>query len=274
MLRGTRIGTIAGIEVRFHWSLVFVAGLLTLSLSSFLTSTSSLALSTPAALVLGVTGAVVFLASVLAHELGHAVIALREGVGVRRITLWLLGGLAELDEEAPSARSELRIAAAGPAVSIGLALLLGGAAWLVGLSAAPFAAVLAWLALVNGMLAIFNLLPAAPLDGGRILRAAMWWRTGDRWGSMITASRAGRVLAVLLFAAGFYQLTSGWGNGLWTMLLAWFVWSASGSERAYAQQEREGERRRADLARAAAQWGPIIPASVVTDTHPPAPTER
>lgn len=254
MLRGTRIGTIAGIEVRFHWSLVFVAGLLTLSLSSFLTSTSSLALSTPAALFLGVTGAVVFLASVLAHELGHAVVALREGVGVRRITLWLLGGLAELEEEAPSARSELRIAAAGPAVSVALALLLGGAAWLVGLSAAPFAAVLAWLALVNGMLAIFNLLPAAPLDGGRILRAALWRRTGDRWGSMVTASRAGRLLGVVLFAVGFYQLTSGWGNGLWTFLLAWFVWTASGSERAYAEQERMRERRRADLARAAAGW--------------------
>ena len=82
------------------------------------------------------------------------------------------------------------------------------------------------------------------------------------------------MLAVLLFAAGFYQLTSGWGNGLWTMLLAWFVWSTSGAERAYAQQERDRERRRADLARAAAQWGPIIPAGVISDTHPPAPTER
>jgi Zn-dependent protease len=263
-----RLGTIAGIDVRVHWSLLIVAGLLTLTLAGDLLPAAVPGIAGPAALVLGLTGAVLFLGSILGHELAHSLVAQRNGIGVKRITLWLLGGLAELEDEPRSAGAEFRIAIAGPAMSLGLAAVLAAAAVSAGLVTTPIAVVFGWLALVNVVLALFNLFPAAPLDGGRILRAALWSRSGDRWTAMATAAGAGRVFGGALAGLGVVQVVNGWGNGVWTVLLAWFVWSAASGERAYARQRLEAERQRR-AAHPSAHRGPVVPAAVLTDSHPP-----
>lgn len=268
MLTARRLGTIAGIDVRVHWSLLIVAGLLTVSLAGSLLPSAVPGIAGPAALVLGLTGAVLFLGSILAHELSHSLVAQRNGIGVNRITLWLLGGLAELEREPRSAGAEFRIAAAGPAMSFGLAVALAAAAWVVGLVTTPLAVVLGWLALVNVVLAVFNLFPAAPLDGGRILRAALWRHNGDRWASMATAARAGQAFAVLLGVIGFLQLVNSWGNGLWTALLAWFVWGAARGELGHARRQQRAEEARQRAAQMS-PWGAVVHATVVDDTHPP-----
>jgi Zn-dependent protease/CBS domain-containing protein len=177
--------------------------------------------------------AVLFLAGLLGHELAHALVAQRHGVGVRRITLWLLGGVSELEGDSPTPKAELRIAAAGPLAS----LVFGGLA-AIGATAAAAAGAsslirvgLTWLAWVNVVLAIFNLLPGAPLDGGRIVRAVVWRVRGDRDRAQIAADRAGAALGVLLAAFGLVQvLIQASISGLWLVLLGWFLVTAANAE--------------------------------------------
>jgi Zn-dependent protease len=158
-------------------------------------------------------GTVLFLASLLVHELGHAVVARRHGVGVHGVTLWLLGGVARLDRQAPTPAAEARIAGAGPAASGVLGLALVGVAlatrdW----SWAPLGrTVVLWVGLVNLLLAGFNLLPGAPLDGGRLLAAALWRSRGDAEAARRDAGRAGLVLGAALVAAGTAELVA-WGR--------------------------------------------------------------
>ncbi|MFE7430438.1 site-2 protease family protein, partial [Streptomyces sp. NPDC057545] len=186
----------------------------------------------------GLGAALVFLASLLAHELAHAVVARRNGVAVDDIVLWLLGGVARLKSEASSPAAELRIAGVGPLVS----LLLGGlfvlSDWLLTLVSAPglLIEVVAWLAGINLLLAVFNALPAAPLDGGRLLRAFLWWRTGDRLRATAGASAAGRVLGWLLVVLGLVAFMRGGGfGGLWLALIGWFLIAAATAEGRQAQ---------------------------------------
>ena len=182
MKQTVRLGRVAGIAVGAHWSvaviLVIIAELLAVAVLPGAFPRQS------AGLYWAVAGiaAVVFLASLLAHELAHALVARRHGVGVRSITLWMLGGVAELDGDPPSAGADLRIALAGPAASLVAAALLFGAGAGIGAAGGPGVVVAAamWLAVMNGILAVFNLLPGAPLDGGRVLRAVLWRHYGDR----------------------------------------------------------------------------------------------
>jgi Zn-dependent protease len=177
--------------------------------------------------------AVVFLASLLAHELAHALVARRNGVGVRSITLWMLGGVAELDGDPPSAGADLRIALAGPAASLVAAALLFGAGAGIGAAGGPGVAVAAatWLAVMNAVLAVFNLLPGAPLDGGRVLRAVLWRHYGDRGRAERGAARAGRVLGAVMVGAGIGELLALRSlGGLWLMLIGWFLITAAAAE--------------------------------------------
>ncbi|MEU9613777.1 MULTISPECIES: site-2 protease family protein [Streptomyces] len=159
----------------------------------------------------GLAAAVIFFASLLAHELAHAVLARRNGVPVDGIALWLLGGMARLKAEASSPAAELRIAGVGPLVSLLLSGVLALGTWLLHLASAPELAieVTAWLAGINFLLVAFNVLPAAPLDGGRLLRAFLWWRTGDRLRATVIATHAGRVLGWLLIVVGLLVLSEG-----------------------------------------------------------------
>ncbi|MGY1709753.1 site-2 protease family protein [Geodermatophilus sp. SYSU D00758] len=186
----------------------------------------------------GLAAAAAFLASLLAHEMAHALVARRNGVEVEGITLWLLGGVARLRGSSPSPGAEFRIAGVGPLTSLVLGVVLGVAAVLTraaGADGLPVV-VLEYLAGINVLLALFNLVPAAPLDGGRLLRALLWWRRGDAWSSAVTAARAGRVLGFALIALGFLQVVTGRGlGGFWLALVGLFVVNAAGAEEQHAQ---------------------------------------
>lgn len=167
--------------------------------------------------------------SVLAHEFSHSLVARSRGVDVDEITLFIFGGAAKLRDEPRDAASEFLIAAAGPALSVALGagiLILG--AVLEPAIPAPLHAGLWWLGMINLALAVFNLIPGFPLDGGRILRAILWWRTGDVERATVGAARAGQVIAAILMAVGgFLVLTTGNWSWLWEVLIGWFLWSAA-----------------------------------------------
>ncbi|MCZ9341460.1 site-2 protease family protein, partial [Streptomyces sp. TRM76130] len=170
--------------------------------------------------------AAVFLLSLLAHELSHAIVARRNGVSVEDITLWLLGGLARLNSEARSPGAELRIAGVGPLVSLVLGALFALAAGLLATAAGDGLVIgaLAWLAAINILLAVFNALPAAPLDGGRLLRAAVWWKTGSPLRATAVATSAGRALGWVLVGLGLYLVLVGAVfSGIWLAVIGWFV---------------------------------------------------
>ncbi len=227
------VGRIGGVPVRVHWSVVVIAGLLAWSLAAQVFPQSYPDASDGATWIAGSIAAVVFLLGLLAHELSHAVVARRHGVRVEDITLWALGGIARLRDEAPDARADLRIAGAGPLASVLLGLLFGAAAWLldaVGIDGLPVGA-LVWLAWINLLLAAFNILPGAPLDGGRLLRAALWTWRGDRLWATVTAARAGRALGLLLVGLGVAQLVVlGSAAGLWLALIGWFILGSATAE--------------------------------------------
>jgi len=233
MRQTLRLGRIAGIPVGVHWSVLVIMALLTQGLALTILPATAGGLPAVTYWVVGVLVSVVFLLALLAHELSHALVARRYGIQVRRITLWLLGGVAELEGEPPHARADLLIALAGPATSLAAAAVFGGGTLLASAAdAAPLLiSGLGWLAVVNAVLAVFNLLPGAPLDGGRALRAAVWWIRGDRGAAQRVASRAGVVLGLLLIFAGVAEvlITRNLG-GIWLALVGWFLTTAARAE--------------------------------------------
>jgi Zn-dependent protease len=229
-----RFGRVAGIPVGASWSALLIAGLIAWSLAGSLLPAQVPGLVPAAYWLAGLAGAGLFLASLLAHEVGHALVAQRAGLRVKSITLWLLGGVAQLEDEPASPTDELRVAIVGPAISAALGVGFGLAAAVLSVAGAPglFVAVAAWLALGNGALALFNLLPAAPLDGGRVLRGLLWRRHGNRARASVTASNAGVWVGGGLVAYGLLGAFTGWGIGtLWTALVGWFLVSAARAER-------------------------------------------
>jgi Zn-dependent protease len=235
------LGRFFGIPVGLSWSVLVIAGLLTLSLGTALLPASAPGASSTAYLVAAAAAAVLFFGSLLAHELAHAVVARRNGLQVEGITLWLLGGVARLGSEARSAGAELRIAAVGPATSFALGAGFGAAALAADAFVLPalVVAVLGWLALINALLGGFNLLPAAPLDGGRILAGALWAGHGDPYRARETAGRAGRVVGFGLIVFGILGfLTPIPFGGLWTALVGWFIVSMATAEERHAHHQR------------------------------------
>jgi Zn-dependent protease len=218
------------------WSALLIAALIAWSLAGYLpVQVPGLA---PAVYWLaGAAGAALFLGSLLAHEVGHALVARRAGLRVNAITLWLLGGVAQLEDEPATPRDELRVALVGPAVSLALAVGFGlaGAALSVAGGPGVVVAVAVWLAVGNAALALFNLLPAAPLDGGRVLRGLLWRRHGSRVRASVVATRAGVWVGGALVAYGLLGTFTGWGFGsLWTALVGWFLVTAARQERQFA----------------------------------------
>ncbi|HET6209627.1 MAG TPA: site-2 protease family protein [Jatrophihabitans sp.] len=234
---GIALGRWAGVPIRAHWSV-----LLTLALFADLLATSELPAARPhqsqaAYWLIGSVTAVALLVTLLAHELAHAVTARRCRMKVQRITLWALGGQTELDGEPPSPRADALITAAGPLTSLGIGILCGYLAWWLGTASLPVAA-LAWLAAVNVLLGVFNLLPGSPLDGGRLLRALLWWRSHDRASATVKAAAAGRVLGSVLVGLGLLELLAGGWDGLWLALVGWFIVTGAASERYAVRAER------------------------------------
>lgn len=192
---GISLGKVAGFPVSAHCSVLVVLLLFSWSLATTLSATAP-GHATSAYWLAGLRGAAMLTGCLLAHELTHAIVARRAGVEVKEVRLWLFGGIARLGGEAGDPRADLRIAASGPAVSLGLAALFAiTAAVLQRLTGAGLLVATAWwLAAINVILGVFNLIPGAPLDGGRILRAYLWRRHGDRLRATVGAAQAGRVV--------------------------------------------------------------------------------
>jgi Zn-dependent protease/predicted transcriptional regulator len=235
-----RLGRLFGIDIGINVSVAVIAALASWTLATFVLPDLVPGQEPVAYWVTAVSVTLAFFASLLAHELGHALVARRYGVGVERITLWLLGGVAQLSGEVRRPGDELRLAAAGPATSVAIAAGAWVTANLAASVGAPDLVVagVVWLATVNVVLAVFNLVPAFPLDGGRMLRAFLWSRRGDRLAATATAARAGTGFAYLLFGAGVVMLLGGAAlNGLWFWLLGLFVLEAAKGELASTMQQ-------------------------------------
>jgi len=171
--------------------------------------------------------------SLLAHELAHSLVARRNGLKVEGITLWLLGGVSRLQGEIPDPGAEIRVAGVGPLVSLLLGAAFSLVAWLLHTSGVGdvVVAALAWLGGINIILAVFNVIPAAPLDGGRLLRAVLWKITGDRFKAAAWSARSGQVFGwALVVAAAYLVLARREYNWLWFALLGWFLISAATAE--------------------------------------------
>jgi Zn-dependent protease len=250
-----------GIKVTVDWSWFVVLFLVILFMTNFFESLLGEGGTTP--FLYGVLSAVGFFGSILLHEFGHAVAARRNGIGISSIQLWIFGGMARMDREADSPKTELEVALAGPAVTVAIAVVLG----LVGIAAAGWTgfkeavfletrtdvsalmALVAWLVTINLLVLVFNLLPAFPMDGGRVARAIAWARTGNRNQATRFAANLGRFFAYLFIAGGLALAFSGaYFSGIWLALIGMVInGSARGAAMQTAITSRVGDVRVADV---------------------------
>jgi len=227
-----RLGRIAGIEIGVNWTWLAVFALIVWSLAARVFPDAVPGRADSTYYAMAIVAAILFFSSLLLHELGHALEARREGMQIDGITLWLFGGVAKFRGMFPSAGAEFRIAIAGPLVS----LLIGAA--FIGLAIAwsgseEVETVLEWLGQINILLLVFNLLPALPLDGGRVLRSALWAFRGDFVFATRIAATIGRAFGALFVAGGLalaFLADESQTNGIWIALLGWFLYAAASSE--------------------------------------------
>jgi Zn-dependent protease/predicted transcriptional regulator len=221
-----QIARVIGIPIYLHFSWLIIFGLIAWTLSTGYFPAQAPDLPASSYWAKGLVASLLFFVSILLHELGHAVVALRQGLRTRSITLFVFGGVAQLEKEPKDGRAEFWMAAAGPVTSLALAGLFYALASLPLLGASAVA-VAKYLALINLMLALFNLVPAFPMDGGRLLRGALWGPLGKARATRI-ASGAGTLFAFLLIFAGVFSLLRGDSlGGLWYILIGWFIKDAS-----------------------------------------------
>ncbi|MBA4863226.1 site-2 protease family protein [Streptomyces sp. PSKA54] len=231
-----RIGSVRGVALRAHWSVPLLMLLFAYGLGSRTLPGYEPGLAPVVYAVAGVVGALLLLASLVVHEAAHALTARRAGIPVRDMTLWALGGMTQMDRP-PTARAAFVVAMSGPLASLVLGgALLGAAAGVqAALGGGIPVAVLGWLAATNVLLGVFNLLPAAPLDGGRVLQAALWWRTRDRDRAQRAAGLSGQVLGTALAVFGWLVFLRGMPGGLWLALIGLFMAVTAAAERRWAE---------------------------------------
>jgi Zn-dependent protease len=227
-----RLGRVRGIRLGAHWSVLVIGWLLVWALADSTLPAEAPGSSDFAYWVAATATVCAFWAGLLAHELAHSLVASHRGVEVEGITLWLFGGVSQFRGEAATPADELHIALAGPATSLGLAIGWGLlAAAIAGASGPDLLVVsLAWLAGINLLLGIFNLAPGAPLDGGRVLHAIVWQRTGDRARATVTATNSGQVVGYVLIGLGVLIVAAGGLGGIWFVFLGWFLLVAARAE--------------------------------------------
>jgi Zn-dependent protease len=220
-----RIARIFGISIEIHYTWLIVFVLIAWSLAVGYFPRVNPALSTRAAVVLAVTAALLFFLALLLHELAHSFVAIREGLAVRRITLFIFGGVAQMAKEPSTAGGEFRMAIAGPLMSIAI----GGISWALSrLDEGPVHLLFQYLGFINLVVAGFNLIPAFPLDGGRVLRSSIWYFTGDLTRATRIATVVGQGFAYLLIGLGVLQVVSGrLGDGIWLVFIGWFLLQAA-----------------------------------------------
>ncbi|HLG96500.1 MAG TPA: site-2 protease family protein [Bryobacteraceae bacterium] len=234
MKSNIRLGRFFGIEVGLHYSWFLIAFLITMSLASQFRETNA-AWGTGLIWGISLVTAVLFFVALLAHEMSHALVARAHGLTTRAITLFALGGVAQIEHEPEDPKTEFWVGIVGPfssAIIGGICFAIAwGAGWTAGrMPQNPVAAMFLWLGYINVMLAAFNLIPGFPLDGGRILRAIIWWRTknGDR--ATMLAARTGQAVALIFIAFGILRFFGGAGfGGLWIAFIGWFLMQAAGA---------------------------------------------
>ncbi|MFQ6041327.1 MAG: site-2 protease family protein [Candidatus Poribacteria bacterium] len=221
-----RLGKILDIEIRLDYSWFIIFTLITGSLVQYFISRG---MTITTSLVIGILTSLLFFASVLAHELSHSFVARAEGVPVHSITLFIFGGVAHITKEPKRARDEFFMALAGPAISIVIAILFGVIWFVTSNLSKPVAALASWLGMINGMLAVFNLIPGFPLDGGRVLRSIIWGITGNLRKSTQAASIVGRAVAYIFIFIGIWRIffQKDWLGGLWIAFIGWFLENAA-----------------------------------------------
>ena len=227
---GIPIGRAFGIPMRLHFSWFFIFAIVTWALSANYFPSIYPEWNTTTSVITAMITSLLFFSSVMLHELMHSVVAQASGIPVESITLFLFGGVSKITKEPSEPKMELKIAIAGPLTSI----LLGGIFWLIWYMApASWEHVIAvsfWLGLINMMLGLFNLLPGFPLDGGRVFRAILWWRSGNLQRATRWASNAGRGLSFLFIFGGVWLIFQGpewWFSGLWLTFIGWFIGNAA-----------------------------------------------
>jgi Zn-dependent protease/CBS domain-containing protein len=221
------IGRVWGIPIGLHFSWFLVFGLISWSLAGGYFPEQYPGWTPAMYALVGAAASLLFFGSVLVHELGHSWVALRNAIPIRSITLFIFGGIARIGREPASAGVEFRIAIAGPLTSLGLAGLFGGA-WLLTRNVTFIAAPMIWLARINLTLALFNLLPGFPLDGGRVFRAVVWRWTGSFHRATQTASFTGQMVAFGFIGLGvLVALKGNIVGGVWMAFIGWFLENAA-----------------------------------------------
>jgi len=233
---------VRGIRIAVDWSWFLVLFLVIFWLSRFYGDVLGQSSTSSEAFGLAVLSAAGFFGSIVLHELGHAFVAMRNGIGISSIQLWIFGGMARMDRESDGPATEFKVAAAGPLVTFGIVLVLTA----IGVAAvgseefrravliesnsgvSGALAMIGWLASINALVLVFNLLPAFPMDGGRIVRAIAWWRTGDRGSATRFAANLGRVFAYLFIGGGLLLIASGDAfGGIWLALIGFVINSSA-----------------------------------------------
>jgi Zn-dependent protease len=239
---------VRGIRIAVDWSWFFVLFLVIFWLTQFYGDVLGESSSSSTPFVLALISAVGFFGSIVLHELGHAIVAMRNGIGISSIQLWIFGGVARMDRESDSPGTEFKVAIAGPAVTlaivvtltaIGLVAIGPGSFWEAvliesGSGVSGVWAMVGWLASINLLVLVFNLLPAFPMDGGRVVRAIAWRRTGDRTAATRFAARLGRVFGYIFIGGGLLMIADGYVfSGIWLALIGIVI---NGSARTASMQ--------------------------------------
>jgi Zn-dependent protease len=252
---------IRGIRVSVDWSWFIVLFLVILYMTNFFEKLLGEGGTTP--FLFGVLSAVGFFGSILLHEFGHAVVAMRNGIGISGIQLWIFGGMARMDREADSPGTEMKVALAGPAVTLAIIVVLtavgiGAVGWTefreaalqeTRSNASGLMALVAWLVTINALVLVFNMLPAYPMDGGRVARAIAWRRSGDRTKATRFAANLGRLFGYAFIGGGILLAVSGYAfTGIWLALVGMVInGSARGASMQTAISDRIGDVRVADV---------------------------
>lgn len=232
------LGKIAGISLDIHASWLIILVLLTVSLATGWFPAAIPGLSQATYWILGFIATLLLFASVLAHELAHSLVARMRGLPVKSITLFIFGGVSNLEKEAPTPGAEFQITSVGPLTS----LLIAVVCWfihqgLLGVSR-PIAALFGYLAITNALLAVFNLIPGFPLDGGRVLRSILWKISGNRRKATLWATRAGQGIAWLFILVGIWLFFTGnFLDGLWLGFIGWFLFTTAQAANGQVQME-------------------------------------
>jgi Zn-dependent protease len=233
-----KLGRIFGVEIGLHYSWFIIALLITFSLAGHFQENNP-GWSDGLRWGVAIVTAVLFFAAIVVHELSHAIVAKMRGLPVRSITLFALGGVAQIEKEAADAKTEFWMGIIGPITSFVIGVVCLGITVALGwrppeFPQRPLPAMLMWLGYINIGLAIFNMIPGFPLDGGRVLRGAIWWITGNAKRATTIAARVGQFIAFAMIIYGVMQFFRGAGfNGLWITFIGWFLLSAS--RESYAQ---------------------------------------